>query len=112
MYKELKEAWNELTSPGQMFEITTVDVRGVPLRAYAHAPGSLRDGWAMAAGHGDKDYLVYQDERATYAEAQAYTASIANWLRQQGVEQGDRVATIRMSLRRAVSPSSLRRDSS
>ncbi len=92
MYNELKEAWNELTSPGQMFEITTVEVRGVPLKTYALAPPSLRDVWAMAAGHGDKDYLVYQDERATYAEAQAYTASIANWLRQQGVGQGDRVA--------------------
>ena len=92
MYNELKEAWNELTSPGQMFEVTTVEVRGVPLKTYALAPPSLRDVWAMAAGHGDKDYLVYQDERATYAEAQAYTASIANWLRQQGVGQGDRVA--------------------
>ena len=92
MYNELKEAWNELTSPGQMFEVTTVEVRGVPLKTYALAPPSLRDVWSMAAGHGDKDYLVYQDERATYAEAQAYTASIANWLRQQGVGQGDRVA--------------------
>lgn len=92
MYNELKEAWNELTSPGQMFEITTVEVRGTPLKAFALAPPSLRDVWAMAAGHGDKDYLVYQDERATYAEAQAYSASIANWLHQQGVGPGDRVA--------------------
>ena len=63
MYNELKEAWNELTSPGQMFEVTTVEVRGVPLKTYALAPPSLRDVWSMAAGHGDKDYLVYQDER-------------------------------------------------
>lgn len=92
MYQELKQAWAELTAPGQMFEITTVEVQGVPVRAFALAPPTLRDVWLMAAGHGDKDYLVFGEERCTYAEAQAYTASIANWLSQQGVGPGDRVA--------------------
>ena len=92
MYKELKEAWAELTAPGQMFEIAEIDIRGVTNRTYANAPGTLKDVWAMAAGHGDKEYLVYKDERCTYAQSQAYVASIANWLASQGVKPGDRVA--------------------
>jgi len=92
MQSELKQVFDALTAPGQMFEITEVEVNGQSLRAWMHAPGSLRDVWAMAAGHADKDYLVYQDERWTYAEAIDEVARIANWLRANGVAQHDRVA--------------------
>jgi acyl-CoA synthetase (AMP-forming)/AMP-acid ligase II len=92
MQSELKQVFEALTAPGQMFEITEVEVNGQSLRAWMHAPGSLRDVWAMAAGHADKDYLVYQNERWTYAEAIDEVARIANWLRSNGVGQHDRVA--------------------
>ncbi|MHA7816631.1 MAG: class I adenylate-forming enzyme family protein [Pseudohaliea sp.] len=92
MYAELKQAWQELTSPGQLFEVTTAEVGGVPIRTYAHAPPSLREIWLGAAGHGDKEYLVYNDERMSYAEAQAITGAIAHWLAEAGVRPGDRVA--------------------
>jgi len=92
VYEELNSAWQELTAPGQMFEIKTIEVRGAPMRSYALAPGSLRDIWLGTAGYGDREYLIYQDERCTYAQAQEFTASIANWLSQQGVQPGDRVA--------------------
>ena len=92
MYQELDKAWRQLTASGQMFEVTTIDVRGVPLRAYANAPASLRDVWLATAGHGDNEYLVFGDERCTYAQAQAFVAAIANWLAANGVRPGDRVA--------------------
>jgi acyl-CoA synthetase (AMP-forming)/AMP-acid ligase II len=92
MYEELNSAWNELTAPGQLFEVETIEVRGSPMRSYALAPGSLRDIWLGTAGYEDREYLIYQDERCTYAQAQEFTASIANWLSQQGVQPGDRVA--------------------
>ena len=92
MYQELNSAWNELTAPGQLFEVETVEVRGSPMRSYALAPGSLRDIWLGTAGYADREYLIYQDERCTYSQAQEFTASIANWLSQQGVQPGDRVA--------------------
>ncbi|MFT6958575.1 MAG: long-chain acyl-CoA synthetase [Halieaceae bacterium] len=92
MYTELTQVWEELTSPGQMFEIVTEQVRGAPVKCFAQAPGSLRDFWLSTAGHGDKDYLVYQQERCSYTQAHEYTASIANWLDLQGVGHGDRVA--------------------
>jgi long-chain acyl-CoA synthetase len=92
MYEELNSAWNELTAPGQLFEVKTIEVRGSPMRDYAMAPGSLRDIWLGTAGYGDREYLIYENERCTYAQAQEFTASIANWLSQQGVQPGDRVA--------------------
>ncbi len=92
MYKELQQAWDELTAPGQLFEMRTIEVRGAPLREYVHAPANLRDFWASSAGHGDADYLVYENDRCTYTEAHTFVASVANWLAQQGVKPGDRVA--------------------
>lgn len=92
MYRQLKETWEEMTGPGQPFEITKVNVRGLELNAFASAPNSLRDIWLMSAGHGDKDYLVYEDERWTYAQAHAEVGAIAAWLVGQGVAPGDRVA--------------------
>lgn len=92
MYAELKQAWEELTAPGQLFEVTSLEVRGIQVPAYAHVPGSLRDIWLGAAAHGDKDYLVFEGERCSYAEAQTLAASVANWLREAGVGPGDRVA--------------------
>ena len=92
MYKELKDTFDAMMAPGQMFEITEVEVGGNQVKAWANAPGSLRDVWAMAAGHGEKDYLVYQDERWTYNQAIEEVNRIANWLSANGVSQHDRVA--------------------
>ncbi|MEM8769705.1 MAG: class I adenylate-forming enzyme family protein, partial [Pseudomonadota bacterium] len=92
MYQELSEVWDAITGKGGPFEITEVDVRGQQIKAFAGAPPTLRDVWLLSAQHGEADYLIYQDERITYAEAHRRVAAIANWLQAQGVEPGDRVA--------------------
>ncbi len=92
MYEELKQAWSTLTAPGAQFEIVETDVRGQKLREFKNAPPTVRALWQMTAAHGDKDYLVYDDERWTYADAHREVAGIANWLFANGVEPGDRVA--------------------
>ena len=92
MYQSLNTVWNELTAPGQMFEVNTVNVAGVPIRNFAHAPPSLREFWLSTAQYGDREYLIYQQERTSYAQAQQYTAALSSWLQQQGVQPGDRVA--------------------
>ncbi|MCB1687955.1 MAG: acyl--CoA ligase [Halioglobus sp.] len=92
MYEELKATWSELTAPGQLFEIETLQVRGSPMRVYKHAPASLRDIWLGTAAYEDREYLIYQDERHTYTRSHQLTASIAHWLSEQGVQPGDRVA--------------------
>ena len=92
MYQALKTVWNELTSPGQPFEITSVEVRGQSIKAYAAAPPSLREMWLASAAFADRDYLVYENERWTYSDAHRDVAAIANWMAKQGIRQGDRVA--------------------
>ncbi|MEH6590929.1 MAG: class I adenylate-forming enzyme family protein [Halioglobus sp.] len=92
MYQELKSSWDELTAPGQLFEIETIEVRGSPMLSYKLAPASLRDIWLGSAAYQSREYLIYGDERCSYTQAHEFTASIANWLSAQGVKPGDRVA--------------------
>ena len=92
MYQDYRAAWAQLTAPDADFEVVTTNVRGVDIRTYAKAPGSLRDLWLSTAQFADRDYLVYKDERLTYGETQQRVASLANWLIDQGVQPGDRVA--------------------
>ncbi len=91
-YEALKEVWGALTAPGAPFEVETITVRGVPIRAFKASPPNVRALWLSTTAYGDRDYLVYQDERITYAEAHRRTASIANWLLAEGVKPGERIA--------------------
>jgi acyl-CoA synthetase (AMP-forming)/AMP-acid ligase II len=93
MLQEYKDAWVELTSPGAQFGMKEITVRGVPIRVFESAPPSMRFVWELARGYGDRDYVVYEDERYTYAEADAIVRSLADRLSTvHGVGRGDRVA--------------------
>jgi len=92
MYQEYKETWAELIAPGADFEIAVKEVRGVPIKTYANAAQNLRDLWLSTQAFAERDYLVYEDERITYAQAHEQVASLAHWLITQGVKPGDRVA--------------------
>ncbi|WP_374527587.1 class I adenylate-forming enzyme family protein [Novosphingobium sp.] len=91
-YKELEAARNELTGPGGVFEIVEQEIRGQMLRCYKNAPPTVRDFWLSTAAFADRDYLIYGDERITYAQAHEQVAAIAAWLIEQGVQPGERVA--------------------
>ncbi|MDB5422869.1 MAG: AMP-dependent synthetase [Phenylobacterium sp.] len=91
-YSQLNQAWAELTGPGAPFEVEEIEVRGARLRTFRNAPPNVRAIWLSTLPFGPRDYLVYQDERITYAEAHRQVASIANWMLAQGVKPGERVA--------------------
>ena len=85
------EAIAALTAPGEPFELTTLSITGQPQLVFANAPASLRQLYEDNAS--DKPFIVYDDERLTFAEAWAEAARIAVVLRRDyGVETGDRVA--------------------
>ncbi|HUV17280.1 MAG TPA: class I adenylate-forming enzyme family protein [Ilumatobacteraceae bacterium] len=93
MIEEYKQAWDELTAPGAQFATTTIEVRGVPIKVFESALPSMRSVWEMARGHGDRDYVVYEDEHYTFAEADAIIRALAARLVEvHGVQPGDRVA--------------------
>jgi long-chain acyl-CoA synthetase len=91
-YAELDRAWSLLTAPGAPFEVVEVDVGGVPVKAFKNAPPDVRALWLSTAAFAERDYLVYGDERLTYAQAHAQVVALAAWLQRQGVQPGDRVA--------------------
>lgn len=92
MIEHYLAARNEITGPGSPFAVTTEVVRGVTLKSFAAAPPNMRSMWEMSAAHGDKDYLVYEDERFTYNEVHAMVRKLAQHLVAQGVGSGTRVA--------------------
>jgi long-chain acyl-CoA synthetase len=89
----LKQAWAELTAPGAQFEMVDTVVLGHPMRVFKNAPPSMRFFWEMARGYGDREYLVFEDERYTYAEIDRQVCRLAAALVERyGVGRGDRVA--------------------
>ena len=93
MIEQYREAWDELTAPGAQFATKVIEVRGAPMKVFESALPSMRSVWEMARVHGDRDFVVYEDERYTFAEADAIVRALAARLVDvHGVQPGDRVA--------------------
>ena len=93
MFDHFEAAWQELTAEGSGFAVSEIDVRGIPTKVFPSAPPNMRSVWEIAQLHGDKTYIVYEDERYTYNEVAAQVRSLAHLLRDvHGVGSGDRVA--------------------
>ncbi len=84
-----------LTAPGAKFELEEKLIGGVKLRTYRNAPLTLRDCVANSINWWQREFLVYQDERVTFAAHYKAVAHLAAKLRDDfGVRKGDRVAII------------------
>ncbi len=90
--KSLNEVEAMLCASGQPFEMETVEIEGVPTRVWKNAHPSLAAMAEHARGHGDAEFLIYRDERVTYASWYNAVATLAHKLQQIGVTKGDRVA--------------------
>lgn len=93
MIEHYKAAWAELLAPGSGFAMKREEVGGVEMNVFETAPPNMRVLWELAALHGDKTYIVFEDESYTYSEIDALVRSLAHHLRDShGVGSGDRVA--------------------
>lgn len=82
-----------LCQPGTPFEIIEREIRGINTKTWKNAPPSLRAVVEMTKAHGSNDYIVYGDERLTYAEHYKKVAALSQVLINEfGVKKGDRVA--------------------
>ena len=87
------EANTAVTGPGQIFELIDGEVRGVKMKVFKNAPAHLGQVFAGSRGHGDKTFLVYEDEIITFAQAADRIDALASLLvNTYGVKKGDRVA--------------------
>lgn len=85
------DAVRQLTGPGEPYELETLTIRGQAVRAFKNAPRSLRE--LFEQNLSDKTFIVYDDERLTFAEAYGAAGRIAQILVERyGVKKGDRVA--------------------
>ncbi|MEI8240097.1 MAG: class I adenylate-forming enzyme family protein [Actinomycetota bacterium] len=92
MIDHYRAARAELEAPGMPFHMSTVEVRGVPVRVFDSAPPTMRMLWEASAAHADQQYICYEDEHYTYAQAHVQVRKLAQHLVAQGVKPGDRVA--------------------
>jgi long-chain acyl-CoA synthetase len=84
-----------LTSPGAKFELEEAVINGVSMRIYKNAPLTIRNVVLNSKEWGEREFIVYRDERVTYAAHYKAVASLAHRLRDDfGVKKGDRVAVV------------------
>ncbi|MFC3711501.1 class I adenylate-forming enzyme family protein [Sphingoaurantiacus capsulatus] len=94
----IAQAHAMLTAPGTPFEMEEVVIRGVPTRTWKNAPPTLRDVFLLGRGHGERIFLTYDEERASFEAFARATLTFAHQLQADGVRKGDRVAIVMRNL--------------
>ncbi len=94
----IAEAHALLTAPGQPLEMAIVTIHGWPTRTWKNAPPTLREVFLAGRAHGDKVFLVLDDERVTFEDFARATLRLAAQLMADGVKKGDRIAIVMRNL--------------
>ena len=93
MTVSIEETHRILTAPGSMFEIEKLEIRGIETRVWKNAPPSLRSILELSRAHGDRTFLVYEDDRLSFEEHYRTVCHLARILVEEyGVAKGERVA--------------------
>jgi len=79
--------------PGAALETETVTIDGQELSVFAHAPKNLGELYKLGLEFGDQTFLVYQQERFSFAESLDLALRMARILKEKyEIQRGDRVA--------------------
>lgn len=86
------QALQQLIGPGGDFELVP-EIREdrSPLRVYATGYKTMREVLLASRAFGEREFLIYEEERLSYAEHYLRVAQLACWLLDQGIQKGDRV---------------------
>ena len=85
------EAIAALTAPGEPYELEVLELDGRTVRNFKNGPASLRAMYEQYLS--DLPFIVYEDERYTFAEAWRAASRIGHLLVHEcGIRAGDRVA--------------------
>jgi long-chain acyl-CoA synthetase len=89
----LARCQRDMTAPGAPFELVEQTVNGRAVRAYRHAARSLPEFLDAGRAHGDKEFMVYEGDRWTFARLFDAADALAWTLyHDHGLREGDRVA--------------------
>ncbi|GAA5863277.1 hypothetical protein JCM1840_007466 [Sporobolomyces johnsonii] len=90
--RSLEECHRIMTGPGAPWEYEEKVIKGRRVKAYKQLPESVRDFWLATKPFANREYIVYEDERLTFAAADAKIRHLASLFHHRGVRKGDRVA--------------------
>jgi acyl-CoA synthetase (AMP-forming)/AMP-acid ligase II len=92
-YKELEAVIAGVTGEQGPFPLQEALDNGQARKVFGGLPENLRDLYLFAASYGDKDCLVYRQQRLSFSEVVGRVLKLADALSTHyGVEKGDRVA--------------------
>jgi long-chain acyl-CoA synthetase len=94
----IEQANARLTAPGARFEMLDLTLDGIRTKAWKNCPPTLREVFLAGCAFPQREFLVYENDRATYAALARAVATLAHELQQQGVRKGDRVAVVMRNL--------------
>jgi long-chain acyl-CoA synthetase len=77
----------ELTGAGGPFEIRQTSVNDVTVRVFANAPASMRNVFEGTQAFGNREFLVYQDERWTFDEHYRRVVALTHLLLERGIKK-------------------------
>ena len=87
------EAVAAVTGPGGPFEVVEAELAGERLRVFKNTPPSLRALFGAARARGEATFLVFEDERWSFAQVMAKADALgAALVERYGIRSGDRVA--------------------
>lgn len=90
---KLKDIVIKMRDPANPLGVKTVTINGIEQTVFANIPQNLRDIYRLGLNAADKDFLVYENERYTFAQALTIAENIAQALiSQYGIHKGDRIA--------------------
>ena len=92
------DAQARLTAAGSPFETVLRPVRGQLLKTWAKGPQTMRDVLARVREHGEKTFIVLEDERVSYGDFHKAVSRMAAAFVAMGIEPGDRVAVTMRNL--------------
>ncbi len=88
-----EEAIAQVTAPGTPFEIEEIELGGDSYKWFKNTPPSLKGLFDVARLRGEEDFLVYEDDRWSFARTMEHVDALGALLVEKyGVGKGDRVA--------------------
>lgn len=91
--EELKDIVIKLRASGSALAVTTTVINGIEQSVFANIPVNLRGIYKLGLRAGDNEFLVYQEERFSFAETLDVAEKLAQALCvQYRIEKGDRIA--------------------
>jgi acyl-CoA synthetase (AMP-forming)/AMP-acid ligase II len=97
-----EEVRAELMAPGQPFEVHDIEVDGVSFRTWKNAPENLVQILERSRSFADREFVVHEGQRVTFAEHYWQAATMAQRLIEHGIQPGDRVAIAARNLPQGI----------